>query len=508
MTNKDLLPLLFSRLTWPSVMARERACVEIAKLYASPQLSREFAEFLVEWIRSQHTETACGLGLLVMLRAQMEGTGATALPAVAELEALIPWPSLQSWLLFAEYEPDRQPKIDLARCHSGDPPASFSPPDFFQLHVRGFVPPIYDNWATTLESRRFISFPRQWAFEWECVLRRRPLQLSTDSLQFWISDRGEDGRLFAMDSPMSEVYRSAYLRALAWAVDSRRLPWVDALWLASETVPIDLDLWKVLPGRRPSWWPGVAVRKELIDTSADDIWRSVDELWATERSGAAAWGSDWSVAFADGRVHSGQSVYDVCVHGFFHKRIDAQDPSTDDVFEWLTTDPRLHAWVHAQSPVRIGGRIEALNAQRLSEEMSGWLLVPAVVGLNRGGAISRWQWWRGFRGLHAPAPCLAERGYEVVCRSDAIEFRDEAQVAARWSDWTDGLSERLKGNLSPATGQVLLIECDRLYKFAADFDATYCWLVRMHVWSREHSYEDYKQVHFDRTYGVGKLILP
>jgi hypothetical protein len=110
--------------------------------------------------------------------------------------------------------------------------------------------------------------------------------------------------------------------------------------------------------------------------------------------------------------------------------------------------------------------------------------------------------------LRTISPCVVDGNYQIVCKRDAIESIDGDKLVARWSDWTQGLKERQKGRLPPPSGQVLLAPRSIVRQFSAKFSANFCWLVRLHVWTREHSYEDYEETHFDRTYGVGTLVVP
>jgi hypothetical protein len=510
MLNGDYLELLFSRLTWPSVFTRERACAEIAKLLNNPHHSKETSEFLVEWIKSQTTESECGLGLLALLRATDDAGRNSSLVELG-IRLAIPFPSLQSALFLAELEGNAHTEIDMSRWHSGEPPAGFVPSEFFHNYRTSYVPPIYDYLAEFLEVEARIDFRRQWAYEWKMVLDRKPIKQTPNAVQFWISSRRREGALLAMDSPMSEVYRSAYLRALAWAADCGKVEIRVVRDLAAETIPIDLDLWTVISTSRPEWWPVVneiGGEKDL-DTSPAQIWPLVDDLWASQNAGNCRWGADWSLAFADGRVHFGKSVYDLSIHGFFHKRIRSDDPETNEVFEWLTNHRQTRVIPICHSPIRLGGRLRCVDTQQLTKRFRGWSAVPAVVRLDREGAISRWQWWRGFRGLHAPAPCLGENDFELVCTPSSIEFVEDGRVLGRWSDWTDGLTERMKEGLSPPTGQTLLVRRDVIQQFAEQHNAAFCWLVRMSVRYLKNSYDDeFQEMHQDRTYGTQTLIMP
>ena len=61
------LRLLFTQLTWPSGLVRERACVQIAKLLLDPEYSGETRARLIAWMKSQNLESVNALGLLPFL---------------------------------------------------------------------------------------------------------------------------------------------------------------------------------------------------------------------------------------------------------------------------------------------------------------------------------------------------------------------------------------------------------------------------------------------------------
>jgi hypothetical protein len=291
MNNEQHLSMLFSRLTWPSALARERACTKIAHLLVDPILALTVKDFFLRWLKSQDHESVCGLALLALLRAKLDGGGVCPIPA-SEVRSNLPWPSLQSSLLLAEYEPDETVQDELGAWHSGDPPGSFTSPCFFGEYVRNFLPPIHEHWAGEIEQRMLVSFRRQWSYEWDVVLKRRPFELSISPLRYWMGHREADERHIAFDTPLSEVYRSAYLRALAWAIDTRGMNRDVANLLVADTVPVNLELWPLRPGVRPGWWPVAGVSDAALETAPGDIWPAVDELWRGQQAGEAAWGPD------------------------------------------------------------------------------------------------------------------------------------------------------------------------------------------------------------------------
>jgi hypothetical protein len=60
MTDEPLLRLLFSRLTWPSPLSRDRACAEIGRLLVDLTSGRTVRRFLLDWLAAQQFESVCG----------------------------------------------------------------------------------------------------------------------------------------------------------------------------------------------------------------------------------------------------------------------------------------------------------------------------------------------------------------------------------------------------------------------------------------------------------------
>jgi len=254
MNDERLLALLFAQLTWPSLLVRERACVSIARLLADPENAGPISNYLLRWLGAQELESVAALGLLALLRAQIEGVEQPV--PVDAVAAAVTRPSIQSFLLLGEYAPGRV-TFDASASHSGTAPASFEAEPFFEGHVRNFLPPIYDIWASKIEKQARIPFRRQWAYEWGLAKSSIGVELSVKPLEFWLSGSSYKDRYQGADMPLSEVYRSAYLRSLGWAVHAGALSRDDAVFFAAQACPIDLELWRLEPGRRPPWWPQV-----------------------------------------------------------------------------------------------------------------------------------------------------------------------------------------------------------------------------------------------------------
>ena len=426
----------------------------------------------------------------------------------AEVRGSLPWPSLQSSLLLAEYEPEAIAREELDSWHSGDPPRSFTAQPFFSEFVRNFLAPVYATWAKETEQRMLIPFSRQWAYEWDVVLGRRRFDLSLSSLRFWSGHQEADERCVAVDTPLSEVYRSAYLRTIAWAVDTRGMNRDVAKVRAADTVPVNLELWPLQPGARPVWWPTAAVSDTPLDTAPRDIWPAVDELWRRQQAGSAPWGADWVLARADGRVRGGGTLYDLSLLACFQRPLDTDDTEVGEVLDWCVRSEEALLRPITPLHLRFAGRVRPERVWNLATRIGGWSVVPAVGHFESSGSLSRWQWWRGCRGMWGPAASLTRDEYTFHRDGHSLAFQSGGEVIARWSDWTEELRERLAPSTLPATGQVLLIRREVIERFATQHQTGLCWLARLTAYCRQRHYDLYQPFYEDRVYGASRIILP
>jgi hypothetical protein len=505
MSNERHLSMLFSRLRWPSTLARERACTAIARLLINPAHAPVVKDYFLRWLKAQHHESVCGLALLALLRAKTDGGNACSIPA-SEVRGSLPWPSLQSSLLLAEYEPEAVVQDALGTWHSGDPTTSFTPRPFFGEYVRNFLSPSYVTCALEIEQRMLVPFRRQWEFEWETVLQRRPLELSVSPLRYWFGHQEADEHCIAVDTPLSEVYRSAYLRALAWAVDTRGMDREAATSRAAETVPVDLELWPLRPGARPAWWPAATVSEAALETAPGEIWPAVDELWRRQQSGEPDWGPDWVLARADGRVRGGETPYDLSMVACFQRPLGRGNPNIGEVFDWCDDEEETLLSPLASSKLRFSGTVRPV--WDMATNLGGWCVAPAAGRFSQSVRVSRWQWWRWCRGMWGPAASLTRDGFTFRRCGDSLVFESGGEVIGRWSDWTEELRERLFPNILPATGQVLLIRREVIERFEARSQARLCWLARLTAFCRQHHYDLYSPFHDYRVYGASRILLP
>ncbi len=510
MNQKRQLLLLFSQLSWPSGMVRERACAAIAELLCEPRLADLTRGYLLKWVAEQRLESVAAIGLLPLILVQAQSDGSTT-PKDQDLDPILSSPSLLSWLLLRELKPLEEVPLAAALAYSGTVPREFSLPEFFSKYVESFLPPIYEFWAKTVEKREGLAFRRQWAYEWHLKVQQLGIGLSTKSLDFWVRQREGTAYYAGADTQLSEVYRSAYLRALAWAVATTRLAPAHALFLASQACPIDLELWCLKPASVPEWWPQIDEPKAEVDMTIGQIWHQVETLWKAQGTGTCSWGTGWLLGQASGVVYQGSTIYDLEICGILQKCHGPEVPYMGDLVEWYRGESgrdgnRLD--LKYASHLRFRGTVpRPLDPLGVDVRRFGhWTVVPISGYANIAGTIPRWQYWRMFRKIWLPNPHLSDESLMVEGQEDALQIHNEAGVIGKWSDWTDGLGEKLVDSVPPNTGQYLLVSRSVLEEFAAQTSSSICWICRLKRFYREHSYEPYNSFTDYRVYGASGII--
>lgn len=489
------LEILLSRLLWPSVMVRERAAVAIADLIMRPGAERSSVrDALLTWISRQNLESAAALGLVVFCRvAEREPE---QVPSLEVLTGAVRKPSLLSLLLLRELHGTNVPAPAWSTLTFGAAPADFVMAEFFAKYRESFLPPIYTFAAKWMERRKGVGFSRQWAYEWHRLLDQHGRTPSARSLDLMGRQHGDH---LVIDVDLSEFYRSAYLRALACGIATGSLPQATAAQMAAETCPIDLALWHVRPGRPPEWWPRPDKPPGKIDTVPGQVWHRAAALWQQQQETTPG----EVVLAADGRVHEGEAVYDLSIRGVFQVARGTERGDLQKLFE----DCEEAKGEHDAYGQRFEGRLKPRHPASFATGSGDWAVVPASVSVHS-TVSSRWQLWRGFRGIRVPSPFLGEEILTFRCADAAVEVLDGGNVMATWSDWTDGLREELTANLPPRTGWVLRAQRCVVEQFARESGAVFAWLCRLTGYHRRHDFEPFDRFVDHQVFGATSLIIP
>jgi hypothetical protein len=489
------LSWLLSQLTWPVIRVRERACVELGALLRHPQLGNATHSALLQWIAAQRLESLAALGLFPFLRAQMEDSAYTA-PLANMLKSLHA-PSPLTWLLLNELDVSHPLPFAQACRHAETAPRDFTPAPFFARYVENFLPPGNADLIRTIERQTRVPIWRQWAFEWQGLLTALGITPTRRELDEWHRQLPGGERYAGIDTRLSEVYRSAFLRAAAWAAGQgvhREI----VQFLAARTCPLDLDLWRVTPQVRPAWWPHITQPARQIETTAADIWRQVEALWEQR-------GDEDTLVAASGIIFHEETMYHLEIIGLYHRCIGPETPALSDMVAWWGSEADakdIALALKRPSPLRFNGVMVDRPPEAGTRRFADWLVLPAACPVTHSWAVPRWQMWRIEREMWLPAPYLAEAPLSVECSPSAIVVRANDGEIGRWIDWADGLGETTLEGLPPRSGQAVRVRTSAIEQFAQLRDMSFCWLCQLTGYHREHQGREYTSFAEQRIYGA------
>lgn len=504
-----LHPILFSRLTWPSLLVQERAANSIGSLILDKENGSGFKELLMKWMASQLLESVAAKAILVLLRSKILNPTIKTF-SISELLTIYPKRSLLSWLLFSAYDSSYDEPIGNSLIHSGSVPDNYLGDPFFNKFITGFLPPIYDYWAKHIEKEEGFSFHKQWEYEWITFINQLGITPSVIPMDHFWGAKTNGLRYSAIDTEMSEVYRSAFLRALAYTLEHGFISEDNALFLAAEICPIDLELWRISPEIRPDWWPKESMVQRQTDSAIGTIWDQVEKLWSAQPEFlSTSDGEKWVLSEATGFIQQDESVYDLEIYGAFQKCHGPEAPDLEEIINWFKGERNIKGYnkvlTKCPSLLYFAGLIEPENINELVRKFDDWTLLP-VSGRAHTITTPRWQAWRMFRNIWLPSPCMGVPQVSFSAEKNSLIIRDHNRIIGKWNDWTDGLSEKYFSNVPPRTGQYLLMPKNIIEEFSHRTNSTFCWLCRLNIYYKENSYDDYKLMTDHRSFGQSKLI--
>lgn len=471
---------MLSRLAWPSGMVRERACVAIADLLFNSRCAEITEKSLIEWIKAQALESISSIGLLIFLYTKTLHAD-FMLPSREIITNAITKPSLLSHMILKDLFPNETISIDIQAMNSGQVPDEFDLNPFFIKYSRNFLPPIYMDIMEHIESIKGSHLIKQWAFEWNNILECVGVSPSSQSLSYFYENEYSDHTVIR-DVYLSEVYRSAYLRTISWSIASGIISKNDGYLLAIQTCPIDLGLWFLRSNLRPEWWPMHEIPLESVDIHTR-IWDLTKMIWTKQQSIK----DDWIIAEASGYVFKKNSLYDLEINGFFKKKSDERAYNLELLSNQYRSNNNIN-YDPFNTSLDFQGIIEPRSIDSFQAQFGE--IIPASCTIWPLTA-PRWQYWRMYRGIWFPNPCISSDLLAFKCCSNAIKVIDCNEIIGKWIDWIDILREKATANLPPMTGQYLQIKRDKIDEFMQVNDLIFCWICRLTKYERDHSYKQY-----------------
>jgi hypothetical protein len=212
---------------------------------------------------------------------------------------------------------------------------------------------------------------------------------------------------------------------------------------------------------------------------------------------------EWLVAKASGRVQeSGDSAYDLEIVGVIQACGGPNGPDIDDVFEEGKAGTIA---ADVDDLLVFGGRYGRKPADDCQEQHSDWSIwrLGAHASPN---TVPRWQWWRFHRGVWLPSPVLASKAFDFRCTEEAVIIEEDGRDIGRWIDWTYKLQEMTTGNLTPSTGQMLLIRRSLVEYAAAQLGGVFAWICKITSYHRKYRHNAYVETHFVTAVGITRIV--
>jgi hypothetical protein len=245
LNSEHAMRVILDRLNWPLRLVRWQAAKEFSKLFSSPKRALATQVFL-DWLQSRQFETEILAGMAVLMCAKPAD-----LPAADSVKDNIKKPSILGDLLYQRIYGKILGGWQVN--HSGPAPSDFEADDYFEEHKGQVIPLILSSDFQRLQDKQGLPFQEQWAFEWQTLMGSTNSPYSSFPYHFIDSAKGREGIAGQFSQSQCNVYRSAYLRTLAFAVDQWHMPRNLAVIVAARCLPLSKGINMLRPVARPAW---------------------------------------------------------------------------------------------------------------------------------------------------------------------------------------------------------------------------------------------------------------
>jgi hypothetical protein len=488
------LRLLADRLDCPSRMVQERAAWSLASLLGEADTHELTKRALIDWHREDPSQLRSCTLLTILLLAVIKNTVSPAdCVEVARLANILP--SIGTDLLlreFGEYGGEFADGLSFRKQHFSSPGRDFRPVQDFDKIVSGHLTPMFCHWAEILD-KSGIPFTRQWQWESSELAKSKGLSLGLQD-HYDYHFRGGPGRpSLAISDRLAVMLRSAYLRAIHWALDSACLSDNSALIHARHAaIMANPTSWAVRHSERPPWWPSCTIKDDVLDTLGEAVGqalkRRIEERDPNEQE---------VLLYAAGPVgFSPNFCADFTIKAFFQSALGSLVPTKEQLSEingvsCFPIPPRLS----------LSGNYMCFNDRDYAERINDWGMAPLSWNLLTDAP----DWWlpdRAQRGIHVPPTWLFRGAPIIKADQDMISINLGRRTVANYRYWADEVHERRYYGTSPRVGGQLLVQRECLEPHIAN-GATLCWVATLMVAQRGEYKDNFEQPHIAGTWVIG-----
>lgn len=463
------LSFLFQRLKWPVPMCRWRTAKEIRNLLNDPRTRPSTTDALLDYLDQCKTESEiCEVLTIVFL------TLPVGRPSHTALTSHIHCPSILADIILERTYGLGCSVGGWDKAHSGPTPADFKGGSYFEEHKTVHVPPILVNNLKKLEHASGYPFLQHWAYEWKVLCDNLSTHYTSYPHYFDNVLGAHAGIMGQYWQRMREVYLSAYLRTLAYAVSEWRLPERIAKDYSIEIVHGIAGLFDVEPSVRPAWLPDFSER--LSAPGADFLLLARDLVQAAQAEGMRLVSLDTPVASSVQKfaqltlsAHLVTSDYELPKGAFLSEK----------TLLMVVIDTFELKGLPAEITIE-----EACTAGKTGNEVAVCCrLFPMPFGHWQGDYMSL--------GLRVPASYIIPSS-EIRCTHESIDcIAPDRKVVSRTRIWNDDWVPQYPKGGSTRCGTATMIDQEVLAETMQRLGCKLAFFMRLRTWTREKDYGDY-----------------
>lgn len=485
--DTTFLPLLFTRMVWPNIIIRRRAATLIYELLIDQKYSQLISSELLRQIEHSQFESLASNYLLFPLRLKAENRRYKSL--TKKIMASLKLESPLSEMLLNMIRDDSD-FIRWEKYHSGNPPMDYKPEKYFLKNNRSYLPLVYYHDLKDIEDNTNIPILKQWAYECDFIFERTGIAKYTIPRAFLGYTEASKHEVF--DIPQSEAFRSAYMRALAWAVDVHGLPEPLVLHMLNNCIPLDVNLWRVKDIKKPTWWPKLKPTNTAAYREAAIKLLSKHTLNNTEQV----------IGHLSGHLLAEEDhIVDLNINGALLKS-DNKDLNLDAL---STVISEVSNKIDYKTTSPYGFVSEKFESQFINSQLSDYIcslnngisIAPVSVRIRDFQFGCRWEIPRAYRGIKIPTPSIVPPGSIVQFTSNSIKISNKGQELAQWVSWNDKLAEAWywRQSIPPPVSSALILDRQRVKEVCQTLDCTYVFIIELRIYSRADFNEEFDCVH-------------
>lgn len=464
------LSFLFQRLKWPVPMSRWRTAREIRNLLNDPGTRALTESVLLDYLVKCETESeVCEILTIVFLTSQDARPSRTALISRLRCPSI-----LANVILKRIYGPKNG--IEWRYAHSGQAPADFEGGNYFEKHRTAHVPPILMHNLMRLEDITGYPLLRQWAYEWRTLRDKLGVRYTGYPYYFDSVSDVHAGIIGNYWQRMSEVYRSAYLRTLAYAVSDLSMPEMLAEGYCLEIAHGIAGLFDIEPSERPDW---LSDFPERFCEPGADFKSLVHELVQAARVERAMLVSlDTPVAF------SVQKYANLTLSAHLVSQ-DYERTDNDILYEKRLLMQVADSFELKGLPMGLSIQEARMKGNRGDEVAVCGKLFPMPFGTWQSDYLSM--------GLRVPTPYTVPNA-EIRCANHTFDcITSDGKVASITRIWNDNWTPSFPKEGSTRCGTATMMDYEILDNTIKRLGRKLAFFIRLRIWDREKEYGDYKE---------------